>query len=126
MVVTDTDRAVVQRMAEAMNAGDGLALIDLFTADAVFIEPFSGIPRTFVGIEAIRSQIQDMVAQPRPPGFTLKVDQVTSENGELVSYWTCSAPVMPGPMKGRDELKIRDGRISFLKIEILSMPGTTT
>jgi hypothetical protein len=112
-------------MCEAMQAGEPGkdALVGLFTDDAVFIEPFSGPPQTHTGIEAIRARTYEMVQQPRPPDFELKIDQVTTENGELVAYWTCTSVALPGPMKGRDELKIRDGKISFLKIEITSMPG---
>ena len=125
MTVTDTDKQVVQQMCEAMQAGESgkAALVGLFTDDAVFIEPFSGPPQTHTGIDAIRARVDEMVQQPRPPDFELKVDQVTTENGELVAYWTCTSAMMPGPMKGRDELKIRDGKISFLQINITAMPG---
>jgi len=125
MSVTEQDRQVIQQMSEAMQAGEPAkeTLVGLFTEDAVFIEPFSGAPQTHNGIEAIRARTYEMVQQPRPPDFTLKVDQVTTEDGELVAYWTCTSAAMPGPMKGRDQLKIREGRIAFLKIEILAMPG---
>ena len=112
-------------MYEAMQTGESgkEALVALFTDDAIFIEPFSGPPQTHNGIDAIRVRVNEMVQQPRPPDFQLKIDQVTTENGELVAYWTCTSVAMPGPMKGRDELKIADGRISFLKIEVTAMPG---
>jgi len=125
MVVTDQDKQVVQQVYEAMQTGEpgGEALIGLFANDAVFIEPFTGAPQTHTGIDAIRSRVNEMVQQPRPPDFELKVDQVTTEGGELVAYWTCTSVAMPGPMKGRDELKIRDGKIAYLKIEVTAMPG---
>jgi len=125
MVVTEQDKELVQRMGEAMQAGEPgkEALIGLFADDAVFIEPFGGAPTTHTGIDAIRERITEMVAQPRPPDFKLQVDRVDIENGELVSYWTCTSAVMPGPMKGRDELKIRDGKMTYLKIQVLGMPS---
>jgi len=125
MTVTDQDKQVVQQVYESMQAGAAGkdALVGLFTDDAVFVEPFGGSPQTHAGIEAIRERIGQMIQQPRPPDFKLKVDQVATENGELVAYWTCTSEMMPGPMKGRDELKIRNGKISFLKIEITGMPG---
>jgi hypothetical protein len=125
MAVTNQDRQVVQNMCQAMQAGESGfdTLVGLFTDDAVFIEPFTGQPQSHTGIEAIRARALEMVQQPRPPDFELKIDQVTMENGELTSYWTCTSAMMPVPMKGRDELKIRDGKISYLKINIIAMPG---
>ncbi|HXH61117.1 MAG TPA: nuclear transport factor 2 family protein [Fimbriimonadaceae bacterium] len=125
MTVTEQDKQVIQGMYAAMQAGESGKenLIGLFAADATFVEPFNGPPQTHRGIDAIRARVNEMVRQPRPPDFLLKVDQVTTENGALVAYWTCTSDAMPGPMKGRDELKISDGRISFLKIEVTTMPG---
>jgi uncharacterized protein (TIGR02246 family) len=125
MGVTETDDLVVRRVYEAMQAGGAgkEALAGLFADDAVFVEPFSGVVQTHTGIDAIRARTCEMVQQPRPPDFQLKIDQVTTEGGELVAYWTCTSAMMPGPMKGRDELKIANGTISYLKIVVLTMPG---
>ena len=127
MELTDQNKQIVKQMYEAMQAGESGKdeLIGLFTEDAVFTEPFGGSPQTHTGIDAIRARVNEMVQQPRPPDFQLKIDQVTTENGELVAYWTCTSAMMPGPMKGRDELKVSDGKILSLKIELTAMPGAS-
>jgi len=121
MEVTETDRTVVQRVYEAMQAGPSgeNLMLDLFTPDGVLVEPFSGQPRTHTGQDEIRQCYRAMMDMPRPPDFTLTVDRIWMKGDNVVADWTCSSQMMPAPLKGRDDFTIRDGRIERLEISLV-------
>src|SRR5579862_2247401 len=120
----DSDRKVVESVCAAMQTGaDGLEdLLELFAENGVLIEPFSGQAVAHQGKPAIQSRCAEMLGQPRPPDFRLTLDRVDREGDQVVTAWTCTAPVMPAPLHGTDHYTIRDGKIERLEITINSMP----
>ena len=109
---------VVTAYFEAMKAGASRVddLLALFAEDAVYIEPFSGESRTHEGLPAISDTIRTSLKNP-PPDMTLEVNRVDVDGDVVESDWTCSSPVFPGPMRGKDRCTVKDGRIQRLEVQ---------
>ncbi len=124
MPVTASDRAIVESVLRAMQAGPGgeELMMSLFWDDAVLIEPFSGRPLTHTGKAAIRVNFRQHTAQPLP-NMKLVLDRV-DVNGEIVrADWKCTSSAFPAPMRGHDLYTIRNGKVARLEIVVDSMPG---
>lgn len=111
---------VVKAYFEAMRLGEEAAedLLALFAEDATYIEPFSGAQLTHVGKAQIEAQLR-RGWQTAPPDLTLVVDRIDVEGQVVTSHWTCTSPVFPHPMKGRDVATVRDGLIRCLDVRML-------
>jgi ketosteroid isomerase-like protein len=120
----DDDRKVVEELYKAMQAGPAgeAAIMALFTDDAVLVEPFTGQPRTHSGKAAIRAALAAMW-QGRAPDLVLTLDRVDIEGDSVRAEWTCTSSILPGPLRGRDCLTVRSGKIAFLEITITEMPS---
>lgn len=118
MSIDNVERGVVDNLFKAMQMGpEGEELMmSLFDEDAVFIEPFSGEPKTHEGFEAIREAFRDSWKEPAPPDLKLVLDRADRDGDRVRADWTCTASVFPAPMKGYDVFTIRGGKISRLEI----------
>ncbi len=116
-------RAVVDRYFHAMRAGSAAEaeLMALFHDDAVYVEPFTGRPRTHQGHVAIRRCFVEAWRDP-PADLELCVDRVDLDGERVLAQWTCASPSFPGPVQGRDTYVIRDGKIARLEVTLLD-PG---
>jgi ketosteroid isomerase-like protein len=123
MPIDDDDRKVVEDLYKAMQAGPAgeSAIMDLFADDAVLVEPFTGQPRTHSGKPAIRAALTTMW-QGRAPDLVLTLDRIDMEGDSVRAEWTCTSAVLPGPLRGRDCLTVRSGKVVFLEIAITEMP----
>lgn len=123
MPVSSHDRSVVENLFKAMQKGPagGDDMLSLFAEDAVFIEPFSGVPQTHTGKAAIRQSFTGMWQDP-PPDMRLFLDRVDVDGDKVRAEWTCTSPVFPEPMKGFDLFTIRGGKIARLEIVVTSVP----
>lgn len=123
-MLSEQDTETIRQVYAAMQLGkEGEdQMVGLFTEDGVLVEPFSGAPREHRGQAAIRECYQQMMAAPRPPDFQLALDRIDTEGGRVVADWTCTASVMPAPLKGRDEYVLKDGKIARLEIQLLGGP----
>lgn len=101
--------AAMQRGADAVDD-----LSDLFAADAVYTEPFSGETRRHVGRAAIRANFESSMKN-RPPDLKLSVDRVDVDGEEVIAEWTCESPAFEQPVRGRDRYVVRDGAIVVLE-----------
>jgi uncharacterized protein (TIGR02246 family) len=121
--VTDQDRKVIADLMKAMQIGRAAedALLSLFTEDATLVEPFTGQSLTHTGKPAIRASLATMW-QNRVGDLSLTVDRVDLDGDRVRAEWTCTAPVMPGPLRGYDLLNIESGKIKRLEIVITEMP----
>jgi len=120
----DDDRKVVEELYKAMQAGPAreAAIMALFTDDAVLVEPFTGQPRTHSGKADIRAALA-AIWQGRAPDLVLTLDRVDIEEDSVRAEWTCTSSILPGPLRGRDCLTVRSGKIAFLEITITEMPS---
>lgn len=104
-------------LAMRRGADGGPELFDLFTDDAVYIEPFTELGPA-VGIEAIR----DRFRQGWEPGLNdMELDILSMEiDGTTASAkWECRSPSLPGPVRGVDDYELLDGKIARLEVRIL-------
>lgn len=113
------DRELIDRYYAAMRVGAAAEdeMLRLFTADAVYAEPFSGRPDAAVGIDAIRDRLRAGWAQPLPD---MELDMLTLELSadSATCTWECRSPVFPAPVRGQDVYTFRDGRIARLEVTI--------
>ncbi len=123
MSVSEGERQLVDDMFRVMQSGaDGVdEMVALFNDDAVFVEPFSGTPRTHRGKDEIREAYLDMERDP-VPDLKLVLDRLDMDGEQLRAEWTCTAPVFPAPMKGYDLFTIRDGKIACLEVVVTDAP----
>jgi len=110
-----TDKGVIERYYRAMEAGSPEQMQELFTADAVYSEPFSrgGSPTEHRGRDAIVGWLAASF-EAGNKGVTITLDRIDVDGDDVVAEWTCVGPMLPGPMKGHDRYQVSDGRISRL------------
>lgn len=117
---------VVHRYFEAMQAGEEQAdvLFELFAEDAIYVEPFTGAPRTHTGRAAIEQCMRDSW-KDAPPDLELVVNRVHVDGQIVRSEWTCNSPVFETPVKGVDVCEVNDGLICRLEVAHSSLhePG---
>ena len=116
------ERALIERYFAAMQRGpDGHdALLELFTDDAVYVEPFSGGP-AHRGREAIRAYL-NASAGGAPPELRIVVERLDVETSRIVATWRCESPLFAVPSRGRDVFDVDGGRIARLETTLLSPP----
>jgi hypothetical protein len=124
MSVSESDRAVVEGLFKAMQAGSAgeKLMMSLFHEEAAFTEPFSGQPVTHRGHDAIRESFRQQTAHPLPD-MELTLDRVDLDGAAVRAEWTCTSSAFPTPMRGYDLFTIRDGKIERLEIVVTGMPG---
>jgi hypothetical protein len=123
MNVSSADRAVVENLFKAMQAGpEGEALMmSLFHDDAVFVEPFGGEPITHTGKEAIQASFAQQTARPLPD-MKLTLGRVDLEGSIVRAQWTCTSSAFATPMSGHDLFTLKQGKISRLEIIVTAAP----
>lgn len=123
MTISATDRQVVDRLFQAMQAGPAGEedMMRLFHDDAVFIEPFTGVPREHRGLAAIREAFKDSWRSPLPD-MRLSVERVDLSGDLVRAEWSCTSPVLPSPMRGHDLFSLAQGKIKRLEIVMTEMP----
>ncbi len=123
MTVNELDRKIVDNLFKAMQAGPAGEddMMALFADDAVFVEPFSGEPKTHTGKDAIRASFQDMWREPAPD-MKLILDRVDLDGRSVRAEWTCTSPIFATPMRGYDVFTIDNGKITRLEITVTDMP----
>lgn len=114
-------RDVIHRYFAAMRRGASAEddLVGLFSADAVYEEPFSDEPPA-VGVEAIRRRLRLGWETPLPD-MELDVLEVEVDGDRGWSRWECRSPALPGPVRGEDRYLIVDGLIRRLEVKILDV-----
>ncbi len=127
MSVAPADRNLIESLYKAMQAGPAgeSAMLDLFTEDAVFVEPFGGEPKTHTGLSAIRATFQDMCKEPLPD-MRLQLDRVDLDAGRVRAAWTCYSSAFSEPMRGIDHFTIEHGKIKRLEIIVTHAPPMTS
>ncbi len=98
-------------------------LMELFTDDAVYIEPFTGIAEPAVGRDAIRARLRTGWETPLPD-LELDVFSVDVDGPTARAEWECRSTGLPGPVRGEDRYEIADGRIRRLEVRILARSHT--
>jgi len=116
----DTDhQPVIDRYFAAMRRGSSAEdeMMELFTDDAVYDEPFSGLAPAS-GREAIRQRLRLGWETPLPD-LELDVIGVEVRGSTATSLWECRSPGLPGPVRGEDRYEFTDGRINRLEVHFV-------
>lgn len=123
MSVSQADRDLIENLYKAMQAGAAgeNAMLGLFAEGAVFIEPFSGEPKTHTGLSAIRAWFQD-TCKELAPDMRLQLDRVDLDAGRVRAVWTCYSSAFSTPMRGIDHFTIEHGKIRHLEIVVTDAP----
>ena len=118
------ERQVIEQYFAAMRRGAAAEaeMMELFAADAVYVEPFTGEKDPWVGREAVRTALRRGWEQPLPD-LKLDVKRIDIRQDGATAEWTCTSPALPGPISGRDEYTISGGQITHLVIEIVEDTG---
>lgn len=93
-------------------------MMALFTPDAVYSDPFGESAEPVVGVAAIRERLRAGWSF-NPPDLELEVLTVDIDGDRASSTWECRSESFPGPMRGRDEYRFRDGRIAELHVRLV-------
>ena len=111
----EAERDVIENYYRAMEAGSADQMTGLFIADAVYTEPFSkgGEPTVHSGRDEIVGWLAASFQGPNQ-GVTITLDRIDVDGDDVVAEWTCTGPMLPGPMQGHDRYQVQDGRISRL------------
>jgi ketosteroid isomerase-like protein len=118
-----TGSDLVRAYLRAMQRGpDGLeALLELFAEDAVYVESLTGgsseRPRVHEGRAAIERTLRSGL-EWNPPDFSIQLDRLHADGGELLAEWTCRSAALPRPMTGVDRYTVREGRIARLETRL--------
>lgn len=117
------ERDVIERYFAAMRRGAAAEgdMMALFADDAVYVEPFTGETEPWVGKEAVRTALRRGWAQPLPD-LELEVRRIDISGSEATAEWVCTSPALPGPVTGKDEYTIADGKITRLVVQIVGSP----
>lgn len=124
MSVSPADRQIIENLYQAMQSGPSgeNAMLRLFAEEAIFIEPFSGAPKTHVGLAAIRAMFQDMCKKPLPD-MRLQLDRADLDGTQIRAAWTCHSSAFSAPMRGVDHFTIHHGKIHRLEVELTTPPS---
>lgn len=116
-------RDLIERYFAAMRRGAAAEgeMMDLFADDSVYVEPFTGETEPWIGKDAVRNALRRGWEQPLPE-LVLEVRRIDISGSEATAEWVCTSPALPGPVAGRDEYTIADGKITRLVVRIVALP----
>ena len=124
MTNDDTVRSYLAAMRRGPAAED--EMMELFTDDAVYVEPFTGVEAPAVGKAEVRDRLRAGWETPLPD-LELDVLSIESQGSTAMSRWECRSTALPGPVRGTDSYTFVGGRISRLEVTIDEVPpGTAT
>ncbi len=124
--MTDSTQTIEAYFAAMRRGPEAEAdMLDLFTADALYEEPFSGSADPARGIAEIRDRLRAGWATPLP-NMELDVLSVEVVGDGALSRWECRSSALPGPVRGVDRYEFREGRISALRVTIESGSDDTS
>ena len=114
------ERDLIERYFAAMRRGAEAEdqMMELFAEDAVYLEPFTGQTDPWVGKEAVRTALRRGWEEPLPD-LELRVRRVDIRGSEATAEWVCTSSALPGPVVGKDEYTIADGKIVRLVVRIV-------
>lgn len=120
--MTAADDTISRYFAAMRKGPDGeQELLALFAEDAVYREPFIKPGNPAVGRDEIRQRLQTGWARAIPD-LELDVLTVSIEDTVATSTWECRSPAFPGPVRGTDRYRFRDGLIVELDVSIDDRP----
>lgn len=119
-----SERYLIEHYFAAMRRGAAAEeeMMELFADDAIYVEPFTGETKPWVGKDAVRAALRRGWEQPLPD-LELEVRRIDISATEATAEWVCTSPALPGPVTGKDEYTIADGKIVRLVVRIVEAPS---
>ena len=124
MVVDLQKRQVINEFFRLIALGPtrGHAIVDLFSSNAILIEPFMGATRTHEGSSSVNAAIRRMWRDDFPQGTSFGVDRITLDFYRLRAEWRLTSPEFAAEMRGLSWFAIRDGKITELELTVTEIP----
>ncbi len=118
-----SERDLIERYFAAMRRGAAAEeeMMELFSEDVVYIEPFTGEAEPWVGKDAVRTALRQGWEQPLPD-LELEVRRIDISGSQATADWVCTSPALPGPVAGKDEYTIVAGKITRLVVRLVAAP----
>ena len=102
--------AVIEEFWRRQNGGDYTLTADLFSEDAVLVDPYFG---TFEGREAIRAFMAQMVKEMGNRQTRFEVQEIAGAGDVAWAQWVAHTP--DGPVNGCGLYRVRDGEMTYYK-----------
>jgi ketosteroid isomerase-like protein len=96
------------------------ALLELFAEDAVYVEPFSGLPE-HRGRDQIRSFLM-AAGSLAPPSLRIIIERIDAAADSVAATWRCESPAWARPSRGIDVFTVHEGKIRRLETRLLDPP----
>lgn len=108
--MTMNARETIEKFWEIQDAGDYTAVVDLFSDDAVLVDPFFG---TFEGIDAIRGFMQKMNEEMKSRDTDFFVREIAGGGDVAWAQWAARTPA--GVVEGCGLYRVVDGKMTYYK-----------
>lgn len=103
-------RATIENFWKVQDGGDYTRLPDLFSDDAVLVDPFFG---TFTGKEAIRGFMAKMVEEMGGRKTHFRVLDIAGDGEVAWAQWVAVTP--RGEINGCGLYRVRDGKLTYYR-----------
>ena len=112
-------KEVIETFWEIQDAGDYTKVIDLFSKDAVLVDPFFG---TFEGKEAIGEFMGKMNEEMTSRKTNFIVREIDGDGGVAWAQWLAKTP--SGDIEGCGLYRVRNGKLAYYK-DYMNAPVTS-
>ena len=112
-------KEVIEQFWEIQDEGDYTKVVDLFSEDAVLVDPFFG---TFEGKEAIAEFMKKMNEETASSGTSFIAREIAGDNEVAWAQWTAQTPA--GELEGCGLYRVRDGLLTYYK-DYMNAPANT-
>ncbi|MDI9847466.1 NAD(P)/FAD-dependent oxidoreductase [Rhodoblastus sp. 17X3] len=113
---------VLNRLGEALAAGDVPAALELFQADCYWrdLVAFTWNLKTLEGKEQIGDMLRAQLAEARPENLRIADGEVASETGDVIESWIEFETALA---RGYGQIRIKEGRIWTLLTTMQELKG---
>ena len=112
-------KEVIEQFWEIQDEGDYTKVVDLFSEDAVLVDPFFG---TFEGKVAIAEFMKKMNEETASSGTNFIAREIAGDNEVAWAQWT--AKTTAGELEGCGLYRVKDGLLTYYK-DYMNAPAKT-
>ena len=112
-------KEVIEQFWGIQDGGDYTKVVDLFSEDAVLVDPFFG---TFEGKAAIAEFMKKMNEETAASGTSFVAREIAGDNEVAWAQWTARTPA--GELEGCGLYRVRDGLLTYYK-DYMNAPAQT-
>ena len=112
-------KEVIEQFWEIQDEGDYTKVVDLFSQDAVLVDPFFG---RFEGKAAIAEFMKKMNEETASSGTSFIARGIAGDNEVAWAQWTAKTPA--GELEGCGLYRVKDGLLTYYK-DYMNAPANT-